>query len=122
MKIYNKCNVSKDTLSKIIAWLEDRDSHTIYKEPATFEKFTSQTGEPHCWPIHSVNSTRLAIANDPRGGSVEGGGEDQCSYGYEIAYALAEKYAGFRSEKIGRGFMFYDCLDALDQLEKEMVI
>lgn len=101
---------------RVSQWLIDLGSHEIYIADNIGEDFTKWTGEPVCWPIHTPESTRAAIDRRGLGGSVNVKHERELlAYGYEIARALAHKYAnGFDSIKMGRGSEFRDCLAALE--------
>lgn len=106
-------NHSGDHHISISQWLTDLGSHEIYIAKAIGDDFTKWTGEIPCWKTHSAESTKRAIANRGLGGTLTT--PDKNAWGYEIAFALASKYADFRSIKNGRGSMFHDCLDALEK-------
>ena len=100
---------------KISAWLcESVSSHGIYKHKPLAEDFKKCTGEEACWPTHSAEETIADVRGAKAGGSLTmEDAEFPSAYGYEIASALARKYANFRSTKMGRGFLFDDCVGAL---------
>jgi hypothetical protein len=106
-------NVTPLLLQQIVAFLSTRDSHSIYDHAEAGAAFTAATGELPPWPTHTKQNTQRRIAGSYTGGYVEGADDTIMCYGYEMAYSLAEHYIGFRSQKVGRGFMFHDCIDAL---------
>lgn len=98
----------------ISQWLTDLGSHEIYYAESIGKDFTNWTGEAPCWPIHNAEQTRDAINARGLGGSYEGSSD--AAYGYEIARALAAKYAGgFDSPAMGRGTEFRHCLEAIEK-------
>jgi hypothetical protein len=98
---------------KVAAWLETLGSHDIYDANAMAEDFSKETGEQPCWTVHTAQQTRKAIRERGLGGTLTDTSKP-LAYGYEVASALAYKYANqFRSGMVGRGSMFRDCLAAL---------
>ena len=107
--------MNRDTIKKVADWLGTLGSHDIYAAKACAEDFTKTTGEQPCWPVHSAAETRRAITKRGLGGTLDSNASDS-AYGYEIAEALAEKYANrFRSGMMGRGSLFRDCFTALEK-------
>lgn len=94
---------------------EHTESHGIYKHEDLAQKFRDEVGDEPCWPTETVAQVRKDIANDPRGGEVRGEPTMLTCCGYQMANALAGKYAKFHSSKIGRGFLYRDCIKALEK-------
>ena len=103
--------ITKKSVSKFLSSL---NSHEIYDSEGLAKDFTMETGEQPCWPVHTVQETKKAISERGLGGRVNGN-NGGCCYGWEVAAALAQKYAEYRSSKMGRGFLFNDCLTALQK-------
>ena len=97
---------------KISAWLGALDSHDIYTAAPLGEDFIRKTGLQPCWPVHTYEDTQAAIERRGLGGFQNSNKRDN-AWGWEIALALAQKYANYSSHKLGRGFIFRDCLEAL---------
>lgn len=105
-------------MKKISEWLSEHGSHDIYAAEAVAESFKTETGVEPCWPTHTVHATRAAIARRGLGGDCKGEGKQLTAYGYEIAASLALKHANFRSQMMGRGSLFRDCIAALAEAGK----
>lgn len=103
---------------KVSEWLAECGSHDIYNAAQIAQDFTERTGEAPCWATHTVAATAQAMKARGLGGTLRGKPQDVTAWGYEIAGALARKYANFTSEKMGRGFLFFDCLEALRRAGK----
>lgn len=90
---------------KISEWLAANvDSHSVYKDEEVKSSFEEQTGRKACWPSHSNSVVRNEVGN---AGYVLPG--TSCvAYGYEIAEALARKYATQFPMPclMGKGFKF----------------
>lgn len=106
-------------MKKISQWLVDNiGSHEICDDATMRKSFEKETGKKAAWLAHSVAETRRAISGRGLGGSVSDNDNKPVCYGYEIAASLAQVYAnGFRSSMSGRGSMFRDCLEAIQQAE-----
>lgn len=96
---------------KVNEWLARIGSHDIYDAKAIGEDFKDHTGEDPCWHVWSAKQVRSQIKLRGLGGSFNG--KAPAVAGFEIASALALKFADFRSSCMGRGFLFHECLDAL---------
>jgi len=99
--------------AKISDYIKDLDSHDIYSHEDLAAEFTEQTGIEPCWPTHSPEATVEAINNRGLGGVLAKSPAKKLAYGYQIAEALAKKYANFTSNKEVRGFRFRECVNAL---------
>lgn len=101
----------------ISKWLEEYiHSHGIYDAVALGKNFEKETGfSPDGWPLHSTSETESAIVGRGLGGELDVSDPNKSVvWGYELASHLAHKYAkGFRSNMMGRGFIFRDCEAAL---------
>jgi hypothetical protein len=101
---------------KVSAWLlEFTDSHVIQDDSKMRAKFEADTNHPCPWRSHTKNETVKAIKGRGLGGTLTADNDTQLCYGYEMAAACARKFAGFSSDKMGRGFMFRDCIEALQK-------
>jgi len=100
-------------------WLsESVDSHAIQNHASLSKDFTEATGEQPCWPSHTVKQARQSIKKRGLGGNCAGPDDDLVCYGYEVADALAWKYADkFSSTKFGRGSSFRECLAEIRKTE-----
>lgn len=99
---------------KISEWLlANVDSHDILEHEGAAKDFTKATGLQPCWPVHSRQTTIDTMARRGVGGHIsEGLGAN--AWGYEVAEALAKKYApGYRCTKLGRGYVYREALEAL---------
>lgn len=107
---------------KVSTWLSSLDSHTVYEYHGLAGDFQVKTGELASWPTTSLKDTRERMRNDPRGGQLykdDQSDETRVVYGYSLAVYLASQYVrGFKSTKMGRGFMFHEAIDALIQAGK----
>lgn len=99
---------------KISDWLgENLGSHDIVNHAKFGCAFLGATGIAPCWPTHTESQTLQAIENRGLGGSLQREGA-VCAWGYEIAASLARKYApNYKRTKVGRGWIFWEALDAL---------
>lgn len=103
-------------MKKVSEWLKEHtDSHSIFDDTKLRESFKTETGHDAPWQSHSMELTRQAIRARGLGGTLEGADGMRCSYGYEIASACAVQFADFHSQKMGRGFLWRDCLEALER-------
>lgn len=106
-------------MKKVSDWLtESIGSHDIAPADKLASDFTAETGEEPCWSTHTVAETRKAIASRGLGGNCGGQPKLMVVWGFEVAQSLAMKYAGFRSTKLGRGSLYWDCVDALRKAGK----
>jgi hypothetical protein len=91
------------------------ESHGIYEHEKYAIRFRTQVGDEPCWPTSTVAQVERDISRDPHGGEVHGKPNTLTCSGYQMASAMAVKYAKFHSTKIGRGFLFRDCIDHLEK-------
>mgnify|MGYP001579348289 CR=1 FL=1 len=100
---------------KIHEWLQDFDSHGIYDAQHCAEDFRAQTGQEPCWPTRSHAATRRMIVARGLGGNLAVDHGHDLANGYEIAEALAERYAKSTAHLVfeGRGSRFRAAFDAL---------
>lgn len=105
---------------KISEWLSEHvESHAIQDHDKLAKTFTESTGEVPSWPTHSTKDTREAIEGRGLGGYVVGNDETRMTWGYEVARSLAAKYApGYVCTKMGRGYIFREALEALQNVGK----
>jgi hypothetical protein len=104
---------------KISEWLKSRvQSHAIQDHAELSADFTKETGHPACWPSHTPEVTRAMIDARGLGGSLSDDPAPLLCYGWEVAAALAITHASYRSMKIGRGGIFRDCIEVLEQVNK----
>lgn len=104
------------TAMAVSTWLKDHTgSHNIYEAKALQASFFKHTGLAIDLPKHTAKETRKAIAIDPRGGTCGGNDNDKVCYGYEVASYLCSYLTGYHSNKLGRGFMWQDCIEALEK-------
>lgn len=90
------------------------DSHAIFDHNALAKRFSEETGQAPCWPVHSTKATAAAIRNRGLGGALNTNEEKPCAYGWEIAEALADKFTNWTGTPImGRGGRFRAALEAL---------
>jgi hypothetical protein len=101
---------------KISEWLDKNvHSHDIATQDEVAADFKEETGFEACWPTHTVKETIKSIEERGLGGKITGDPDTIVAWGYEIAEALANKYAKFRPWKMGRGSRFQQCVDALKE-------
>jgi hypothetical protein len=101
---------------KISEWLNEYvDSHSIYDSRKMRESFMAQTGLEPIWPEHTHEQTRASIVGRGLGGYLKTDVADDLKecWGYQMADSLASHYAKFHSSKMGRGFLFDDCITGL---------
>jgi hypothetical protein len=104
---------------KISEWLIDNvDSHAIQDHAQLAEAFKVATGCEPCWPSHSVVTTRAVMADRGLGGIIDANAVGPVCWGYEVAAGLAATHANFRSEKYGRGRIYWECFEALEKVGK----
>lgn len=101
---------------KLSEWLSELGSHEIYASDSLGLNFTEETGEPVCWHDSTPKEMRARIEARGLGGHLDGNAP--AIAGYEIAEALAQKYAKYLSPAMGRGRRFWDCVEALKKLGK----
>jgi hypothetical protein len=102
--------------SKTISeWLSDSIcSHDIADADALKKDYALNTSHiAKSWPVHSVEATKGAIIARGLGGTLDDTSAQNLVYGWELARTLARQYAGFTSNKMGRGFVFRECVEAL---------
>lgn len=103
-------------MKKVHEWLADLDSHGIYNAQGAAEDFRKDTGQEPCWPTHSVARAKADIEARGVGGYVAGPDSELVAYGWEIAEALADKFAPGKSAHrmyYGRSRRFRAALEAL---------
>lgn len=101
---------------KVSEWIKANcESHAIQDDNKLRPLFKEQTGHEAPWGIHNKTQTEAAIKRRGLGGTVNASDDDKLCYGYEVAYSCAVKFAVFHSQKMGRGYMFDDCVDALER-------
>lgn len=101
-------------MKKISEWLVDNaDSHGIYDAKQKADSFKAETGFDAPWMKHTVKETAKVMARRGLGGELRGEPENECCWGYEMADGCARHFAGFHSDKMGRGFLFWDCIEGL---------
>jgi len=100
---------------KVSEWLGWLGSHDIYDAKAIGEDFKDKTGQEPCWHVWSAKEVRQAIKKRGLGGNFHGNAPAVA--GFEIAEALAMKFADFRSPCMGRGSIFSDCVEAIKKAE-----
>jgi hypothetical protein len=111
---------SNDNPHAVSEWLAEIGSHDILNHADMSKDFIEATGEQPCWTAHTVADTRKAIERRGLGGSCAGPDDDKVAYGYEVAESLARKFGrGFSSDKMGRGSIFRDCIEAIVATESE---
>lgn len=103
---------------KISGWLAGLHSHGIYPEPELAKEFEEATGHKACWMTHSkgnTNSSQGQFKGVEK--PIPGADHERCSYGYEIAAALEEKFAKSHTwaNYSGRGFSFQAAYRALEK-------
>ena len=99
---------------KVSEWLsQNTDSHDIYDDTRMRERFKVETGFDAPWKSHTREATAKAIESRGLGGQLTTDPDFICCYGYEMAAACAKKFADFYSAKMGRGFMYRDCIENL---------
>lgn len=107
---------AREKMKKFSEWLKQHaESHGIYDAKQKADCFKAETGFDAPWPVHTVRETTQAILNRGLGGHIKGCDEDTCCWGYQMAAGVARKFAGFTSDKMGRGFLFWDCVEALEK-------
>jgi hypothetical protein len=99
-------------------FLKRYEGHGIYNHEKLSQKFKELVGDDPCWPTHTVKETSDSIEGDYRGGHVEGKPEQLVVYGYELADAIAKRYANYSSWKMGRGSAYRDCQEQLAKAGK----
>jgi hypothetical protein len=106
--------VNAETLTKIINWLQQRESHGIYTDDVLRRDFNTATGEIAEWPSQGREETARMISDRGLGGSLGETKGRVCS-GYVVAEHLAAKYAdGYSSGRYsGRGTRFRAALGDL---------
>lgn len=101
----------------ISTWLDESiNSHGIYDAKGVAAEFKLKTGLDACWPTQSVRDTQQQIDERGVGGHVDGNAGDMVARGFDIAEALAEKYAAKHcSHRMysGRGRRFAAAVEAL---------
>jgi hypothetical protein len=96
-------------------FLADIHSHGVYKEPYLSEVYKQETGLEPAWEQHTVGATNCSVGSF-KGlvNEIKTNESDRCSYGYEIAVAIAEQLIpGFTTVCSGRGFQFQEAVGAL---------
>lgn len=101
---------------KVSEWLSGLNSHTIYDAKTLADDFKKNTGQQPCWWTPTAAEVRRMIKQRGIGGICRGNAP--CANGYDVAAALAERFAGHHSRMQGRGFLFFDCLEALQKAGK----
>lgn len=98
---------------KVSEWINGISSHEIYDSSKLAKSFTAKTGQQPCWPEHSTRETASAIRARGLGGNLDKK-EVANAYGWEIAEALAEKFAAWPGTfQQGRGSRFRSAVAAL---------
>lgn len=110
-------NGGRTSPMKLSTWLREyTDSHAIFNHQGLCAKFVELTGKKPCWPVHTAKETAEALSNDVRGVTINyADPNERVAYGYEIAEAVARYYAKHSSQKLGRGFRWRDCVEALER-------
>jgi hypothetical protein len=101
-------------MQTITEWLsESIGSHDIADAEALMKDYALCTGHiAKNWPTHSPQETKRAIEARGLGGSLTTDAK-KLAYGWQVAETLALQYAGFRTEKVGRGSAYRECVEAL---------
>ena len=100
---------------KISEWLLQIDSHAICGSQDAKDDFQKETGQCPTWPEHTREQTARGIKERGLGGSVMvGPSRTMMCFGWEMAEALARKYAEFGGSCYeGRGRRFWAAIEAL---------
>lgn len=105
-------------VKKISEWLAEHGAWTIYDAKEAKTNFHEETGQFPKWPDYDYRTTYGHVKNSKAGGELDSTSDmrgKRFCYGYEMAYYLAKEYANHTSDKMGRGFMFWDCIEALKE-------
>lgn len=105
-------------MTSIYEWAQDRlDSHAIFDSTGLGADFREITGHEPCWPEYTPEETRAAIEARGLGGSLYAQPAERLANGWEIANALADRFAPGESRppKMGRGSQFREALAALER-------
>ena len=101
---------------KISEFLQEIDPWGIYISAKMREDFKKETEMEPAWEEYTEHQTKKAILARGLGGTVAPTDGEKVCWGYRVAVCLAEHYVeGFHSTKMGRGFAFYEAVDALQK-------